>query len=287
MTASATQRTAPATCPGMQEQAAFTALGIRVFAEYDALRLRTYAKGERLGRRVRVRKVGSATALRFEDVGYFNRIYAPDDSIGDRLPEVERFYAGSRFGCELVGPSAGWCEAIDRACEARGWTRSKRYAWVYARTAWLHPKLSDAGEFRIAPPSEAERATFLDCYLRGFEAPPENFAAAQRNMRHLFQAPQLYFLLAWKGQTPAGVGMLYRSGKATALCAGATVPEYRRSGCHHALLNARIQTALEQGCDALCSWAALGSQSHINMEDAGLITVGVSAAWRFEPAARR
>jgi hypothetical protein len=282
MTAHATGRTAPA---GLTEaeRVHYTALGIRVFAEYDALRLRTYAKGEQLGARTRVRALGTAVALRFDDVGYFNRIYAPDDSIAERLAEAERFYAGRPFGCELVGPPEETCGAIDRACEKRGWTRGKRYAWVYARAAWLRPKTSGAGGFRIAPPSETERNIFLNCYLRGFEAEPERFAAALRNMRHLFDVPQLQFLLAWKGRQPAGVGMLYRDGSATALCAGATVPEYRRSGCHHALLDARIQAAIGQGSKELCSWAALGSQSHVNMEDAGLITVGISAAWRFEP----
>jgi hypothetical protein len=285
MTAHATERIARPASLTTAEQARFTALGIRVFAEYDALRLRTYAKGERLGRRVRVRAMGTAMALRFDDVGYFNRIYAPDNSVAERLADVEQFYAGSRFGCELVGPPEGSCEAIDRACERRGWTAGKRYAWVYARTAWLGRNKSRTCEFRIAPPPEVERGTFLDCYLTGFEAAPERFAAAHRNMRHLFEVPELQFLVAWKGQVPVGVGMLYRDSRATALCAGATVPKYRRSGCHHALLAARIQTAIGQGCKQLCSWAAAGSQSHINMEDLGLMTVGVSASWRFEPPA--
>jgi hypothetical protein len=287
MTAHASALAAPPPSLTRAEKARFTALGIRVFAKYDALRLRTYAKGERLDGRIGVRAMGTSVALRFDDVGYFNRVYARDNSIADRLAEVERFYAGGEFGCELVGPPEGSCEAIDRACERRGWTRGKRYAWVYARTAWLRPRSSGNGEFRIGPPSEVERDTFLRCYLTGFEAEPDRFAPALRNMRHLFDVPELQFLLAWKGQDPAGVGMLYHEGAATALCAGATVPEYRRSGCHHALLEARIQAAIDKGCRELCSWAAMGSQSHLNMEDAGLITVGVSAAWRFEPRARR
>jgi hypothetical protein len=283
MTAHGTERTTRPAGLTPAEQERFTALGIEVFARYDALRLRTYAKGEALDGRIRIRAMGSAVALRFDDVGYFNRVYAPDDSIADRLAELERFYAGCEFGCELVGPPEGFCGEIDRACERRGWIRAKRYAWVYARTAWLHPQTSGDCGFRIAPPSEEERDTFLNCYLRGFEAEPKRFPAAIRNMRHLFDAPELQFLLAWKGQQPAGIGMLYHDETATALCAGATVPEYRRSGCHHAMLVARIEAAISQGCKQLCSWAALGGQSHTNAENAGLMTVGVSAAWRFEP----
>jgi GNAT superfamily N-acetyltransferase len=286
MTGQATVRTTAPAWLTTAAQARHTALATRVLAEYDALRLRTYAKSEGLDRCIRVLEMGTATTLRFDDVGSFNRIYAPDQSIAKRLAEVEEFYAGCPFGCELVGPPEGSSEAIDRACEQRGWSRGQRYAWVYARTAWLRRRASDTAEFRIAPPSEAERETFLNCYLKGFEAAPERFAAAIRNMRHLFHVPQLQFLLAWKGHEPAGVGMLYRNSRATTLCASATLPEYRRSGCHRALLEARIQTAIGQGCKQLCALATLGSQSHANMEARGLITVGVSASWRFDPPAR-
>jgi hypothetical protein len=32
----------------------------------------------------------------------------------------------------------------------------------------------------------------------------------------------------------------------------------------------------------VCSWALAGGQSHANIEDSGLVTAGISAAWRFE-----
>src|ERR1700679_2311274 len=71
---------------------------------YDTLRLETYREKEDLTQRIRVKRIGSATALRFEDVGYFNRVYCSDETIFENLPEIEDFYHGSPYGCELVGP---------------------------------------------------------------------------------------------------------------------------------------------------------------------------------------
>jgi GNAT superfamily N-acetyltransferase len=135
-------------------------------------------------------------------------------------------------------------------------------------------------ELSIRHVSVEERESFLLSYLRAFEARPERFANALRNMRHLFGVPDLEFLMAWQGKQPSAVGMLYRAGKAAGLCAGATLPEYRRQGCHSALLAARIRLAEEQGCDEIFAWAAAGGQGHANMERIGLKTAGITTAWR-------
>ena len=89
--------------------------------------------------------------------------------------------------------------------------------------------------------------------------------------------------MAWSGENTAGVGMMMRSGTAALLCAGAVLPEFRKKGCHSALLAARIRLAAEYGTEELYSWAILDGQSHANLEKAGLAPVGVTAAWRFVP----
>src|SRR5262249_8286209 len=152
--------------------------------------------------------VGSATLLRFQDVGYFNRVYAPDDTVWERLAEIEAFYQESPFGCELIGPTIGTSCRIDRECGRRGWAPGVRYAWLAAPRA----KFSFAEStrhFEIRLPAEAEQELFLLSYLRGFEANPERFSAAIQNMRHLFKRPDLHFLLALRAGRPAGIGMLY------------------------------------------------------------------------------
>lgn len=263
-----------------QGQESRSILASKLFARYDALRLQTYKEREGHGERIRIASIGSATLLRFDDVGYFNRIYSPDESIAERLPEVAAFYEGCPFGCELVGPIVGFADRLDRKCEQLGWKPAGRYACLHARIP-TGVALTGDSEFAIRQPEIDEPVTFLLTYLRGFEAQPDRFQAAVKNMRHLFELPELTFLMAWKGRQPAGIGMLYRVGKAAFLCAGATLPDQRRQACHASLLAARIRLAMEQGCEEIFSWAAAGSQSQLNMERAGLKTLGIIAAWHF------
>ncbi len=258
---------------------------LHLIARYDSLRLQTYRDREHHGDRIRLAPIGSATALRFDDVGYFNKVYSPDESAARRLPEIEMFYQGCSFGCELIGPIEGSGGEIGRACRDRGWAPGRRYAWLHApmpATTELHPPTV----FRIRPPEMEQRASFLLTYLRAFEAQPDRFDAALRNMRHLFHLRELEFLMAWHGNQPAGIGMLYRAGKTALLCAGATLPEYRRRGCHTALVAARIRLAREQGCEEIFASAIPDGQSQTNMHRAGLRTVGATAAWRLDPDTR-
>ncbi len=273
---------APAISKGkFREESALVVRGMELFARYDSLRLRTYQSCENLGGKIRVATIGSATALRFDEVGYFNRVYAPAAAASGHVRDFEVFYRGCPFPCELVGPPLGLSAALDTVCRSRGWVEGKDYAWVGGPIPPPLPGTQNSCEFTIRSPGPEERAAFLSCYLRGFEAEPVRFQAAMRNMQHLFTRPELSFVMALRKGRPAGVGMLYREGRLSILCAGATLPEERRSGCHAALLEARFRLAAGLGCEEVYSWAVMDGQSHINMERAGLPTLGVTRAWSF------
>lgn len=263
-------------------QAAARALSFA--AEYDSLRLKTYRREERLEDRIQVSRLGAAVVLRFDDVGYFNRVYSASDEVLGRLPEVEAVFRGSPFGCELMGPP-GACpdQAADRIGQRRGWARSNVYAWMHAGLCGCAAPPTTPPGFTICGVGPGQQEEFLLTYLRAFEAAPDRVPGALRNMRHLFSCTELEFLLAFRGSQTAGVGMLMRRGRAALLCAGAALPEFREMGCHAALLAARIQRASECGCEDLYSWTVFGGQSQANMERFGLRAVAVSPAWRLEP----
>jgi hypothetical protein len=257
---------------------------LQSFAAYDCLRLGTYRDRETQTAKIRIEDAFDATLLRFEDVGFFNRVYAPNDTVSRHLDEVERFYRDSRFGCELVA-ACGDQGPIANACSQRGWQRSQSYAWMHIRTDVAGP----CGEYpgiSIREPHIEERTAFLEFYLRGFEAPAVNFPAAIRNMRHLFELPQLHFMIASREGVDAAIGMLCVFGDTAMLVAGATLPEQRRQGCHHALLAARLRLAHALRCTEIVSYAYTGGQSHHDMESMGLRTVSVTQSWRFHGAAR-
>jgi len=256
---------------------------LQSFAAYDCLRLSTYRDRETQAAKIRIENAFDATLLRFEDVGFFNRVYAPNDTVSRHLDEVEKFYRDSRFGCELVA-ACGDQGPVANACLQRGWQRSHSYAWMHIETGAAGP----CGEYpgiSIREPRIEERKAFLEFYLRGFEASPANFPAAIRNMRHLFELPQLRFMIASYRGVDAAIGMLCVFGDTAMLVAGATLPEQRRHGCHHALLAARLRLAHALRCTEIVSYAYSGGQSHLDMEHMGLRTVSITQSWRFHGTA--
>ena len=260
--------------------------GLRHVQAYDVLRLETYRKKENLTERIRLSRLGSAMALRFDDVGYFNRVYCADETVFERLPEIEDRYRGGPHGCELVGPPSADLDGGSRVISRSGWEPASRFVWLYAPDVnALAPPPQAA--FDIRPPEPRHRMQFLLAYLQAFEAQEDRIPSALCNMRHLFDRPELDFFMASHGDRLAGVGMMMRRDNAALLCAGAALPDFREKGCHSALLTARIRLAAEYGCEEIYSWAILGGQSQANLEKAGLAPVGVTTAWRFTPEPER
>ena len=249
-------------------------------ARYDAMRLQTYRDQENLADRSRISAIGSTLALRFDDVGYFNRVYCFDDTWVEALPEIEEFYGGGPFGCTLITPPS---DGPDGACISRaGWVAGHQYAWLH------HPNCGSIRSdrqtsFDIRAPKSSEREQFLLTYLKAFEAQEDRVPAALQNMRHLFDRSELHFLMAWHKGILAGVGIWMRCDEAALLCAGAALPKFREMGCHAALLAARIALAADAGCRQIYSWAELGGQSHANMVKAGLEAVGTTLTWCYSP----
>jgi hypothetical protein len=263
-------------CSSVSTQLSHPALrALQHVAQYDEMRLRTYRDNENHGDKIGIASIGPATALRFDDVGYFNRVYAGVHDVWDSIDEIESFYRGGPWGCELIGPTD---ETSGPPVPPR-WSPGNRHAWLHGRVSAL--TLSPgSSEFTIRPPVESERVLFLRTYLRGFEASPTGFTAAVRNMRHLFKQPGLDFMMAWRKDRPAGIGVMYRAGDSALLCGGATLPGMRRRGCHHALVAARLRLARDYGCREVFSWASAEGQSQANMEHAGLRTIGITQGWR-------
>ena len=83
--------------------------------------------------RIRIEQAFDASLLRFDDVGYFNRVYAHNETVAGHLDQVETFYLDSPFGCELVAASGDQGPVAD-ACSRRGWLRSRNYAWLHMKT---------------------------------------------------------------------------------------------------------------------------------------------------------
>lgn len=254
-----------------------------VFARYDLARVTAYRN--RLGNdnEIEVRKFGSATAILFPEVDYFNSVYGVGEEELSLVEEIIRFYSRKDrwFRLHLL-------PGVPR--EAAGSLLGSARFRPDEGVGWYHQELG--GELPASLPEREgitchlvdgeNRERFVRTYLEGFDAAPERPDAAVQNMLQLFDIPDLYFLETLVDGRMGGVGMLYVLGDLALLAAGTTLPGYRQNGCHLASLVERRKMAQSLGCRHLVAMRTPGADvSGRNMEKLGLRCVWKDLPWRF------
>jgi len=132
----------------------------------------------------------------------------------------------------------------------------------------------------VQPVSPAQLDLFIDLYQDCFEY-PRLVEKEKQIVRHWIENAQTEIdcFTASVGNQPAGIGILFSHGKVSLLADAAVLPRYRSSGCHTALVQHRIDRAVERGVDLLTSFPAFGSNSHRNLERAGLRIAYTKTMW--------
>ncbi|OUJ73296.1 GNAT family protein [Hymenobacter crusticola] len=91
--------------------------------------------------------------------------------------------------------------------------------------------------------------------------------------------------LAELDSEPIAAGGLFIYDGVALLAGASTVPEGRQQGAQMALLNARLQYAVDQGCTVAMIGALPGSQSQRNVEKNGFRIAYTRIKWQLRPAA--
>ena len=100
-----------------------------------------------------------------------------------------------------------------------------------------------------------------------------------QNNEILYNKPGWHFFIAEFQNTPASIGVLYINNGVASLAASATLPEFQRKGCHTALIQKRIETAIEFNCKLIVGQARFGSSSQNNMERAHMKIAYTKSIW--------
>lgn len=99
-------------------------------------------------------------------------------------------------------------------------------------------------------------------------------------MRLNAELPGRTLLMAWRGEQPAGVGLMEIKNGVALLFSGATLPDQRNWGVQAALLSARLHLAVQHGAELASVCVTPGSGSERNVRRAGFVQCG--ARLRFE-----
>lgn len=95
--------------------------------------------------------------------------------------------------------------------------------------------------------------------------------------------PHRFLFLAELDGQPAGGASLHVHARAGWLRGAMVSSEMRGRGIHRALIAARVQKAVELGCDLIGSWAEPAGPSATNLTRMGLQQIGMRRQYKYEP----
>ena len=202
---------------------------------------------EKMGKSVK--KVGGAvaTVTLNVDLPLFNRVIGlgiEEPATEEMVDEIVALYkpGGVRFIVH-VSPAAQPVE-IPAWLEARGLERGDRWAKFYRSVESL-PEVDT--ELRVEEIGEEEGDTFMEVGFKGFGI-PEHFALVKPWLSVNIGREGWRHYLAYDGEVPVGLGILFVKGEVGSLLGASTIPEYRNRGAQGALMVRRIRDAAEMGC---------------------------------------
>jgi GNAT superfamily N-acetyltransferase len=118
-----------------------------------------------------------------------------------------------------------------------------------------------------------------DIHVTGFEF--EGFDAEQEHLivKEGYNNEKFQCYIAKIDNNPIGAGSLFVHDTIGVLFGGTTVPQYRGKGGQKALLEYRINEAIDLGCEVLISHTTVNSQSQRNLERVGFQIACHRARW--------
>jgi len=163
----------------------------------------------------------------------------------EQLVAIRRLYRGagvSRFFLhvmpQIMNPDMERLLIDSGYQRHRGWMKFSRGSEVAS------PVTTDLDVRQIGA---ADAADFAAIAGPAFDITP-SFQAA---IAALANDPNWHLFMSFDGKRPAGTGAVYINGHTAYTDWGATHPEFRQRGSQTAVLNARIQKALDAGCTTI------------------------------------
>lgn len=226
---------------------------------------------------VQMKKFGSATAFSSKVIAgpAFNTVKGITNTA--QVDEIISYYQSLQIPCRFeITPAQGTAELFQYLSE-KVFYQSSFHTALYSIPR-EDPALLPAN-ISVRQLKENEFHIFADIYVRGFNMPSFTKDGVRQNNEILYDKPGWHFFIAEVQNTPAGIGVLYINNGIASLAASATLPEFQRKGCHTALIQKRIETAIASNCQLIVGQAMFGSGSQNNMERAHMKIAYTKSIW--------
>ncbi|MGE6346832.1 GNAT family N-acetyltransferase [Bacillus mycoides] len=228
---------------------------------------------------VQMKMFGSATAFSSKLIAgpAFNTVKGITFTNTDEIDEIITYYQSLQIPCRFeITPAQGTTELFQYLSQ-KGFYQSSFHTALYSIPR-EDPSLLPSN-ISVRRLKENEFDTFADIYVRGFQMPSFTKDGVRQNNEVLYNKPGWHFFIADVQNIPAGIGVLYINQGIASLAASATLPEFQRKGCHTALIQKRIETAVASNCNLIVGQARFGSRSQNNMERAHMKIAYTKSIW--------
>ncbi|GGO01206.1 GNAT family N-acetyltransferase [Saccharibacillus kuerlensis] len=235
---------------------------------------------------VEIRNFGSAAAFTSRTMPWpsFNTVKGLTDAHMDDLESILEFYQsrGRKAQLEIV-PSRVGTDFLKRMVELGLYESGFHCSLITAPSEFLQSvgRRTETDKNNIVVreigPDEFELYAMLHC--RGTGLPDNGIPHVKRNNEVLYSRKGWTFYIAELDGTPAAAAVLFERERTASLTFAATLPEFRGYGLHSKLLEHRISEAFTRNCEWVVGQCAFLSQSHRNMERAGMKLGYIRTAW--------
>ncbi|MCR8644488.1 GNAT family N-acetyltransferase [Paenibacillus sp. N1-5-1-14] len=253
-------------------------------SEMDYMYDRVTAIQERPGNPegIAVQKFGNALCLYSRTMPWaaFNTVKGFSSSDVDRINQIMDYYIGRgrKVQFEIV-PSLVDQNVLKHLSE-RGLYQSGFHTSVYTELTASNVNVQVPSEYiEIEELQENQMMTYASIHCRGTGLSDDGIPYVAANNQVLYNRPGWKFFIAYYQKNPAAVAVMYTKDTTASLTFAATLPEYRNLGLHQLLIKKRIEEARKSNCKLVVSQCAFLSQSHRNMECAGMKIGYVRTTW--------
>jgi hypothetical protein len=229
-----------------------------------------------------IQRFGNATAYMARAItlpGWWNRVIGLEMEDSDRLDDILAFFRTHHLRCNIDLDPTEFTAEFARLLIQHGLYPTPNGTVLYGLPQASEQALPEGVQVREISLNDID--LFLELWADGFEFPPGPNRDVMVDIRKgAFSAPGSHRYMAYVNEIPTAMAGLYIHDSIGYLSGGATLPDFRKRGCHTALTQLRMADALKADCELVIGFAGtFGSISQNNMERAGQRIAYLMTAW--------
>jgi hypothetical protein len=231
---------------------------------------------------IQIQRFGNATAhmaTAITSADWCNRVVGFDNESIEHLDKIRAFFHQQHLRFNIDMDPTTFTPELSRLLAEKGFYPIASGVVLYGLPQISGDKPPVGVEVREV--SRAEVNLVADLWADGFELPQRADRETIKNIRKgAFAVPDNHLYLAYVDGLPVAMAALYIQDAIGYLNVGATLPAFRKRGCHSALTARRIMDAAQVGCELLMGYiGTFGSVSQNNMERGGMRIAYATMAW--------